>query len=118
MSTITIPPLSIQTTLLRKAIHTIRAVNHQLRMKMLQLMHQSGRLTVSELYERLDLQQSVASQHLAILRKEGFVHTRRAGKHIYYSVNYDRLMEAESLCRQLTGKRSEEVNNLLKHPAL
>lgn len=118
MSTTTIQPLAIQTVLLRKAIHTIRAVNHQLRLQMLQHMHKAGRLTVSELYERLHLQQSVASQHLAILRREGFVHTRRAGKHIYYSVNYDRLMEAESLCRQLTGKRSEEVNKLLKHPAL
>lgn len=118
MSTATLQPLAIQTTLLRKAIYTIRAVNHQLRLQMLQHMHGAGRLTVSELYGRLDLQQSVASQHLAILRKEGFVHTRRAGKHIYYSVNYDRLREAESLCRQLTGKRSEEVNRLLKHPAL
>lgn len=115
MSTTTTQPLQIQSILLRKAIHAIRAVNHELRMQMLQHMHQNERITVSELYERLNLQQSVASQHLAILRREGFVLTKRAGKHIYYSVNYERLMEAESLCRQLSRKKSSTTDTLLEY---
>jgi DNA-binding transcriptional ArsR family regulator len=108
-------PLQVQSALLRKAIHAIRAVNHHLRMQMLQQMHQSGGLTVSELYGRLNLQQSVASQHLAILRREGFVLTRRAGKNIFYSVNYERLMEAESLCRQLTHKKATSTETLKEY---
>lgn len=115
MSTDTLQPLVVQSTLLRKALHAIRAVNHPLRMQMLQHMHEAGGLTVSELYQRLRLQQSVASQHLAILRQEGFALTRRAGKHIYYSVNYERLMEAESLCRQLTHKKSSAAETLKEY---
>lgn len=118
MSTTTTQPLQVQSTLLRKAIQAIRAVNHDLRLQMLQQMHQSGRLTVSELYDRLHLQQSVASQHLAILRREGFVLTKRAGKNIYYSVNYERLMEAESLCRQLTTKKSSTADTLKEYNLL
>jgi DNA-binding transcriptional ArsR family regulator len=114
-TTITTQPLQIQSVMLRKAIYAIRAVNHELRMQMLQHMHQNGRISVSELYERLNLQQSVASQHLAILRREGFVLTKRAGKNIYYSVNYERLMEAESLCRQLTRKKTSTADTLLEY---
>jgi DNA-binding transcriptional ArsR family regulator len=50
-------------------------------------------MTVTEIYIQLRLEQSVASQHLAILRKAGFVNTDRDGKFIYYSVNHNRLDE-------------------------
>ncbi len=43
-------------------------------------------LCVSELNERLPLSQSALSQHLALLRKQGLVHTRRQSQTIYYSV--------------------------------
>jgi DNA-binding transcriptional ArsR family regulator len=47
------------------------------------------------MYGKLKLEQSVASQHLSILRKAGFVLTERQGKFIFYSVNYQRLKEVE-----------------------
>lgn len=43
-------------------------------------------LCVSELNERLPLSQSALSQHLALLRKQGLVQTRRQSQTIYYSV--------------------------------
>ncbi|HEU4609081.1 MAG TPA: ArsR family transcriptional regulator, partial [Chitinophagaceae bacterium] len=46
---------------------------------------------VTEIYIRLRLEQSVASQHLAILRRAGIVRTDRDGKFIYYSVNTSRI---------------------------
>ncbi|HNJ58191.1 MAG TPA: ArsR family transcriptional regulator, partial [Chitinophagaceae bacterium] len=48
-------------------------------------------ITVTDIYVRLRLEQSVASQHLAVLRKVGIVATKRDGKKIFYSVNYHRL---------------------------
>jgi DNA-binding transcriptional ArsR family regulator len=44
----------------------------------------------------------VASQHLAVLRKAGFVKTTRDGKNIYYSVNMPRLKEFLQTIQQLT----------------
>jgi DNA-binding transcriptional ArsR family regulator len=41
----------------------------------------------------LRLEQSVASQHLAILRRAGIVKTQRDGKFIYYVIHHDRLGE-------------------------
>lgn len=43
-------------------------------------------LSVSELNERIELSQSALSQHLARLRAQGLVRTRRKGQTIYYSL--------------------------------
>ena len=43
-------------------------------------------LNVSQLNERLDLSQSALSQHLAWLRREGLVQTRRDAQTIFYSL--------------------------------
>jgi DNA-binding transcriptional ArsR family regulator len=86
---------------LKKAALILRAINHPLRQQILKLLDQHGRLAVTELYVKLRLEQSVASQHLAILRQAGFVVTERDGKFIFYSVNYNRLKQIELFCTQL-----------------
>ncbi len=45
-----------------------------------------GELSVSQLNRRIDLSQSALSQHLAILREQGLVRTRRESQTIYYSL--------------------------------
>jgi DNA-binding transcriptional ArsR family regulator len=86
--------LEIDTVQLRKAALVLRAINHALRQQMMQLLHKHGRMDVTTLYVKLKLEQSVASQHLAILRRACFVNANREGKQIYYSVNYPRLNDA------------------------
>jgi len=49
------------------------------------------------------LEQSVASQHLAILRRAGVVITERQGKFIYYSLDKDRLNQISKLVEDLAG---------------
>ncbi|WP_197493022.1 ArsR/SmtB family transcription factor [Woeseia oceani] len=46
-----------------------------------------GEYAVGELNERIAQSQSTLSQHLAILRREGIVQTRREAQTIYYSLN-------------------------------
>lgn len=79
----------------------LRAVNHKLRQQIMKLIDENGRMTVTEIYVKLRLEQSVASQHLAILRKAGFVKTDRDGKFIYYSINTDRLNELNDFVNSL-----------------
>lgn len=81
----------------------LRAINHKLRQQILKLIDESGKMTVTEIYVKLRLEQSVASQHLAILRKAGFVKTERDGKFIYYSVNTERLEELNRFVKDLVG---------------
>ena len=89
--------LSLDVHKLKKTALVIRAVNHPLRQKMLRLIHDKEYITVTDLYKTLKEEQSVTSQHLGILRKAGFVQTKRDGRSIFYSVNYDRLQELQSL---------------------
>ena len=43
-----------------------------------------GEQSVGELNERISLSQSALSQHLAVLRRDGLVETRREAQTIYY----------------------------------
>lgn len=45
-----------------------------------------GELAVGEINARVRLSQSALSQHLAVLREEGLVATRRAAQTIYYRI--------------------------------
>lgn len=93
--------LKIDVLQLKKAALILRAINHKLRQQIMKLVHQHERMTVTEIYVKLRLEQSVASQHLAILRKAGFVNTLRDGKFIFYSVNYDRLNQVHNFVHEL-----------------
>ena len=88
---------------LKKSAILLRAINHKLRQDILQWINEKGRVTVTELYIQLRLEQSVASQHLAVLRKAGFVKTTRDGKFIYYSVNIERVKAVTEFMEQLLG---------------
>jgi len=86
---------------LRKTVLVIRSVNHKLRQQMIKLLEEYPQLTVTEIYIKMRLEQSIASQHLAILRRSGVVITKRSGKFIYYSLNQDRLNDIGRLIREL-----------------
>jgi DNA-binding transcriptional ArsR family regulator len=86
---------------LRRAVLTLRAINHPLRKEMMELIEAKGKITVSELYLKMRIEQSVASQHLALLRKADVLSTSRDGKFIYYSINTKRIDEIAKLVEQL-----------------
>ncbi len=88
---------------LRKAVLVLRAVNHKLRQRIIDLLEESDTMTVTDIYIKLRLEQSVASQHLAILRRAGVVITERQGKFIYYSLDRNRLAQISQLVEDLAG---------------
>lgn len=88
---------------LRKAVLVLRAVNHKLRQRIIDLLEENERMTVTDIYIKLRLEQSVASQHLAILRKAGVVQTDREGKFIFYSLNKQRLGQISDLVEELAA---------------
>lgn len=88
---------------LKKAALVLRAMNHKLRQQMIKLLDENEKMTVTEIYVKLRLEQSVASQHLAILRRAGIVVTQRDGKFIYYAVNYPRVAEVNKFVEELVA---------------
>lgn len=78
---------------MKMAFFMLRSVSHPLRKKILHLLEKNGPLSVSEIYMKLRVEQSVASQHLSVMRSAGVVKTVRVGKFIHYSLNEERIHE-------------------------
>jgi DNA-binding transcriptional ArsR family regulator len=96
-------PLKVDLLHSKKAAMILRALNHKLRQQIVKLIDEHQKMTVTEIYVKLRLEQSVASQHLAILRRAGIVITTREGKFIFYTVDYTRLDQVNQFVEQLVG---------------
>lgn len=88
---------------IKKAALVLRSLNHKLRQQIIKTIHDHKRITVTELYVKLRLEQSVASQHLAILRKAEIVSTVREGKFIFYTINEERIASINEFVKNLVG---------------
>lgn len=95
--------LSMELEEFKKAALALRALNHKVRQQILSLIHEKEEITVSEIYAKLKLEQSLTSSYLAILRRAGIVKTRREGQSIHYSVNYDHIAQVEKGARMING---------------
>jgi DNA-binding transcriptional ArsR family regulator len=93
----------------KNAAMTLRAINHKLRQQIIKLLEENKRMNVTDIYVKLRLEQSVASQHLAILRRANIVITERDGKFIHYALNHARIAAVAKFVNELV--HSEEVNN-------
>ena len=69
-----------------KAVDLLKAMANEARLLVLCHLAESGELSVGALVDRVGLSQSALSQHLARLREEGLVATRKEAQTVYYSV--------------------------------
>jgi DNA-binding transcriptional ArsR family regulator len=97
------PTIKVDYYFVRKTSFILRAVNHKLRQELLDLIDKEKRIKVTEIYIRLKLEQSLVSQHLAVLRNAGVVITERDGKSIYYIINHERIDKINTLASKLAG---------------
>ena len=91
----------------KNAAMTLRAINHKLRQQIVKLLGENKRTNVTDIYVKLRLEQSVASQHLAILRRANIVITERDGKFIHYALNHARIAAVAKFVNELV--HSEET---------
>jgi DNA-binding transcriptional ArsR family regulator len=110
----TVAELKIDTISNRKAAETITAINHKLRRKMLKLIHKNGRMTVTQIYKHLRIEQSRASKFLGMLRAGGFVVTEREGKFTFYSLHYQMLRQVLEKAENLDVNAKELKDQELK----
>lgn len=102
MHATTVPgSLQIDAQNLKTASLFFRAVNNPFRQRILHLLHKHNRMTVTEIYVKLRREQCVVSSHLGILREARLVTAERAGKNVFYTVNYKRLTQLQHLATGL-----------------
>lgn len=87
----------------KSAAMTLRAINHKLRQQIIKLLEEHKRMNVTDIYVKLRLEQSVASQHLAILRRANIVNTERDGKFIHYVLNTNRIAAISEFVKDLVA---------------
>lgn len=68
------------------AVNLLKALSNERRLLIICALYK-GEKSVGELEQIVGLSQSALSQHLARLRRDGLVNTRREAQTIYYSMN-------------------------------
>lgn len=92
-----------------------KALSEPVRVRLMALLMAKGELCVCELVSALELSQSVVSRHLAYLRNNKLVTTRREGIWIYYQINAaDRAIFAPllTMIKQATENSSQLIHDL------
>jgi len=85
--------LVLDITKLEMAASKLRAIAHPMRIAIIDLLHEKPKLSVTEIYSKLDIEQASASHHLNILKNKGVLVSKREGKKIFYSLKSVTLTE-------------------------
>ncbi|HVY77366.1 MAG TPA: metalloregulator ArsR/SmtB family transcription factor [Solirubrobacterales bacterium] len=98
-------------------IHRVKAeffrlLGHPARVRILELLR-DGELSVGKLQAELGIDSSGASQHLAAMRRQGLLESRREGTSVFYRVRDPRVFQLLETARQLIGSYLEETQALL-----
>jgi len=67
-------------------------------------------LTVTQIYEMLDLPQSSVSQHLLVLKMQDIVKAHRNGKEIIYKISHPEFLKMADMIRELLIKNDDRLN--------
>lgn len=73
--------------------HILRCLGHPLRLRILDVLEKGREATVTEIYEALEVEQAVASQHLTTMWDKGILQRRKDGVHVYYSIGDERALK-------------------------
>jgi DNA-binding transcriptional ArsR family regulator len=81
----------LKTDQLEKAANMLKAIAHPVRIAILTLLEKGKKLTVTEIHELLNIEQSTTSHHLGILKDKGVLGSKRNGKNCYYFLKHEDL---------------------------
>ena len=87
---------------LRPSHNVLKALAHPIRLQILQVIDKHSETNVNQIFEALGVEQSVASQHLRVLRLSNLVNSRREGKFVFYSIQYDFVKQAAEAASELS----------------
>lgn len=66
------------------AASILKAVAHPIRLSILQLLDNEDRLSVNEICQRINSEQSLTSHHLSNMKLKGILGNKREGQRVYY----------------------------------
>lgn len=85
---------------IENAAKVLKAMGNGRRLEVLYNLY-AAESNVGELEKKVRLSQSALSQHLAVLRNENIVKTRRVAQTIYYSIKDDKILRLLELLQKM-----------------
>ena len=89
-----------------------RVLGHPVRIRILELLS-DGERTVGDLQTELSLDSSGTSQHLAALRQQGVLESRRVGTSVYYGIRDPRVSQLLAVAKQILTSALTDSHTLL-----
>lgn len=74
---------------MKETFNIFKSLADETRLRLLLLLQGRAELCVCDLMQALDMPQSTVSRHLAYLKKHGWLHDRRGGVWMHYSLRRD-----------------------------
>mgnify|MGYP001592509505 CR=1 FL=1 len=99
--------------LYEKHAEICKTLSNPKRLEIINLLRNKER-NVNELVKLVKISQSNISQHLAILRQNKIVSTKRKSKSIYYKLAYPEMIKACDIIRKILFKQLKKNENLLR----
>ncbi len=78
---------------IEKAANMLKAVSHPVRLAILELLSENKQLSVSEIHEKLNIEQSTTSHHLGILRDKDVLIAKKRGKNTFYTLKHPKMAD-------------------------
>lgn len=76
---------------LEQAVSMLKAIAHPMRISIISLLEDGRKMTVTEIHEKLQIEQSTTSHHLGILKDKGVLSSKREGKNTLYFLRNENL---------------------------
>lgn len=96
--------LDIDINTIEKAVDILKAISHPIRMSIIQILGTYKKLSVTELHNKLEIDQTTASHHLRILKDKGLLLSNREGKSIFYSLKIPEIRGVLECIKSCQGK--------------
>ncbi len=96
--------VTFQQEKLQVSTELMRALAHPLRLKILEFLDNNKNIQVNQIYNTLKIEQSIASQHLRILKNAGVLVADKDGKYMHYNIDYQRVSNAVKAINRFMGK--------------
>ncbi len=85
--------MTIDLNKLESASEMLKAIAHPIRISIVNLLEDDKKLSVTEIFQLLNIEQAVASHHLSILKNKGVLLSERKGKNCNYYLKHQRLSQ-------------------------
>ncbi len=97
----------------RRKAALFQALGHPTRIAILEMLDR-GEISAGALIKDLGMEQANVSQHLAVLRAQHLVSTRKAGNQVFYSVRDPVILKVLALMRRYLQKHLNEMQSDLE----